>query len=299
MKKVVIIASNGFIGTYLSNYFVGIGWSVVKIARVKNHPEINYWDGESPGDWENKLENADVVINLSGKSVNWRYTKKNQNSILSSRINSTKAIGDAILKCKNPPKMWINFSTATIYEDTRGKKPSNDDKSRSLGSDFSMNVAKQWENTFLSYDTPNTIKTVVRSAIVFGKFGGAFPVIGRLAKFGLNTKQADGEQWISWIHIEDLARSLEFIIFKKLSGLFNLASPTPIKNRDFFEQIRKIIKPIFSIPQPKFLLKIGAFIMGTETELILKSRKIAPRRLIENNFLFKHSKIRPVLIELL
>lgn len=299
MKKIIIFGANGFLGKYLSEYFVRNAWSVKRIARVKNHPEISYWDGNTLGDWQELLVGAEAVINLAGKSVNCRYTTKNKNEILSSRVNSTKIIGEAISKCKNPPKIWLNSSTATIYEDTRGELPANTESSRNIGSDFSMNVARSWESTFFDAETPNTIKTALRTAIVLAKRGGAFPVIRKLAKFGLNSKQASGDQWMSWISVEDFARSLEFIIAKKLEGIVNVSSPNPIKNKDFYKHIRQIKKPFLSIPQPEFLLKIGAFMMGTETELILKSRKVYPERLLNENFIFKNPTMKNLLFQIL
>lgn len=168
-----------------------------------------------------------------------------------------------------------------------------------IGNDFSMNIAKSWERTFFETETPKTLKTALRTSIVLGKNGGAFVPIKRLTKFGLGGKQGNGNQFISWIHEKDFARSVEFIIEKELVGVVNLVSPKPIRNADFMKKLRQEMKIHFGFPTPKFLLKIGAKIIGTETELVLKSRNVIPERLLENGFTFEFDTVEKTFKDLL
>ncbi len=298
-KKIIIPGGSGFLGQYLHTYFTDKGYKVLILSRQPNGPDQLQWDGRSSGEWAGEFENAHAIINLAGKSVNCRYTPKNKALILSSRIESTNIIGQAIQACSTPPKYWLNSSTATIYEHTPGQQAANSEKDGIIGNDFSPNIAKSWEQAFFKHETPSTIKTALRTAIVLGKKGGAFPLILDLAKKGLSTAQAGGEQWISWIHELDFARSLEFIMEKKMDGVVNICSPHFIKNKFFYQALREKINPLINLPQPKWLLQFGALIMGTETELILKSRKVYPGRLLDEGFDFEIDGIKEAFEELM
>jgi uncharacterized protein (TIGR01777 family) len=243
------------------------------------------WDAKSFSDWEAALESANVIINLAGKSVDCRYTEKNKAEILASRIDSTKILNEAILQCKNPPKHFINSSTATIYRHSEDKEM--DEYTGEIGNDFSMNVAKSWEKTFYETETPKTMKTAIRTSIVLGKDGGAFVPLKKLTQLGFGGKNGNGKQFISWIHEKDFARAVEFIIEKELSGSINVVSPKPIRNEVFMKKLQQAIGIPFGLPISKSMLEIGAKIIKTETELVLKSRNVIPKRLTENGFEFE------------
>ena len=225
------------------------------------------------------------LLNLGGKSVDCRYSQANKNEILSSRIDSTKILNQAVLKCKIPPKHWLNSSTSTIYRHSEDKQMT--ESNGEIGDDFSMNVAKSWEKAFFETKTPKTLKTALRTSIVLGKKGGAFIPLKKLTQFGLGGKQGNGNQFISWIHEEDFARAIEFIIKNELSDVINVVSPQPIKNKVFMSELRRELKIPFGIPTPEILLKIGAKIIGTEPELVLKSRNVIPEILNQKGFYFK------------
>jgi uncharacterized protein len=293
MKKLIIVAGTGFLGQVLVNHFKDKFDEIVILARSKSKisDAIKYvnWDAKSLSGWENELENASVLINLAGKSVNCSYTDANKKEIYDSRINSTKILNQAVLNCKNPPRHWLNSSTSTIYRFSLDKQM--DEIDGEIGNDFSMNIAKSWEKAFFETKTPNTLKTALRTSIVLGKNGGAFVPIKMLAKFGLGGKQGKGNQFISWIHEKDFARAIEFIIEKELTEIVNIVSPKPITNYDFMKTLRTTIGIPFGLSTTNFLLKIGSFLIGTEPELVLKSRKVIPKRLQENGFRFEYETL--------
>ncbi|WP_438965886.1 TIGR01777 family oxidoreductase [Flavobacterium sp.] len=288
-NKLIIVAGTGFLGQVILNHFKDKFEEIVILTRGKPKTTANAkyvnWDAKTLSGWKNELENCDVLINLAGKSVDCRYTDKNKKEILASRIDSTSILNKAILQCKNPPKNWLNSSTSTIYRHSVDMQMT--EENGEIGNDFSMNVAKAWEKTFFEIETPKTLKTALRTSIVLGKNGGAFIPLKRLTQFGLGGKQGKGNQFISWIHEKDFARAIEFIIEKEMTGIINIVSPKPIRNRDFMSELRKSLKIPIGIPTPKPILKIGAKIIGTETELVLKSRNVIPERLQENGFKFE------------
>jgi uncharacterized protein (TIGR01777 family) len=293
MKKLVIAAGTGFLGQVLVNHFKDKFEEIVILTRGKSQTinGIKYvnWNARTFSGWEKELENASVLINLAGKSVDCRYTKENKKEILLSRIESTKILNKAVLNCQNPPKHWLNSSTSTIYRFSLDKQM--DEIDGEIGNDFSINVALSWEKAFFKTETPNTLKTALRTSIVLGKNGGAFIPLKTLAKMGFGGKQGSGNQFVSWIHEEDFASAVDFIIEKEITGVINVVSPTPIRNNDFMERLRKSIGFPFGIPLNKFFLEIGSFLIRTETELVLKSRNVIPKQLLENGFRFKFGNI--------
>ncbi|RKR10819.1 hypothetical protein C8C83_2509 [Flavobacterium sp. 90] len=293
MKKLIIAAGTGFLGQVLINHFKDKFEEIVILTRGKSQTVegIKYvnWNAKTFSGWEKELENATVLINLAGKSVDCRYTKKNKKEILLSRIESTKILNKAVLNCTNPPKHWLNSSTSTIYRFSLDKQM--DETDGEIGNDFSINVALSWEKAFFKTETPNTLKTALRTSIVLGKNGGAFIPLKTLAKIGFGGKQGKGNQFISWIHEEDFANAIDLIIQKEITGVINIVSPEPIRNTDFMKKLRKAVGFPFGIPMNSILLEIGSFFIRTETELVLKSRNVIPKRLLENGFKFKFGDI--------
>ncbi|WP_395045972.1 TIGR01777 family oxidoreductase [Flavobacterium sp.] len=293
MKKLIIAAGTGFLGQVLVAHFKDKFDQIVILTRGKSKSidSVKYvhWDAKTMSGWENELENASVLINLAGKSVDCRYTAANKKEIYDSRIDSTKILNEAVLNCKNPPKHWLNSSTSTIYKFSLDKQM--DEVTGVTGDDFSMNIAKSWEKVFFETETPKTLKTTLRTSIVLGKNGGAFVPIKTLAKFGLGGKQGKGNQFISWIHEKDFARAIEYIIKKELTEVVNIVSPNPITNDDFMKTLRATIGIPFGLPTSKLLLKIGSFFIRTETELVLKSRNVIPKKLQENGFTFEYNTL--------
>lgn len=297
MNKLIIAAGTGFLGQVLTNHFKVKFDEIVILTRgeSKTNGNIKYvnWDAKTFSGWETTLENATVLINLTGKSVDCRYTSKNKKEILLSRIESTKILNKAVTLCTNPPKHWLNSSTATIYRFSLDKEM--DEMNGEIGNDFSMNVAQSWEKAFFKTETPNTLKTALLTSIVLGKNGGAFVPLKSLAKFGLGGQQGKGNQFISWIHEEDFARAIDFVIQKEITGVVNIVSPKPITNRDFMAYLRKSVSVSFGIPISELALKIGSIIIKTESELVLKSRNVIPKRLQQFGFQFKFNSLEKAL----
>ncbi|MEO0580807.1 MAG: TIGR01777 family oxidoreductase [Bacteroidota bacterium] len=291
-SKIIIPGGSGFLGQALRKHFEAQGKEVFILTRNPRHSWDQYWDGKTIGKWTSLLEGAECVINLAGKSVDCRYTPKNKVSILSSRVDSTKILGKAVAHCDHSPKIWLNSSTATIYKDRRGDLEPHTEKEGLIGHDFSMHVAQSWEKALFDSPTPHTRKVALRISFVLGKEGGAWPVILDLAKKGLSGKQASGQQWMSWIHICDFINAIDFILSSNLEGPINITAPYPVQNQDFYRSLADQIKPWVHINQPKWMLELGAMMLGTETELVLKSRKVAPQRLLEAGFRFDYPHIQ-------
>jgi len=301
MKKIIIAAGTGFLGNALINHFKDSVADIVVLTRgkaaTKNNVRYITWDAKTMTGWEHELEGADVLVNLAGKSVDCRYTEANKNEIMASRVNSTVILGKAIQKCATPPKHWINSSTATIYRHSIDKQM--DETTGEIGHDFSMNVAKMWERAFFEADTPRTIKTAMRTSIVLGKSGGAFVPLKKLAQFGLGGTQGSGNQFVSWIHEADFTHAAAHIINNQIEGVINVVSPHPIRNADFMKALRHAVGIPFGLNITTGMLKFGAKIIGTETELVLKSRNVIPKRLTESGFTFEYVNLNEALNNLI
>lgn len=293
MKKVVLAGGTGFIGEYFKTKFKELGYEVQIISRQKHH--ISWEDKLSIKD---ALEDAELLINLAGKSVNCRYNEVNKNEIMNSRIRTTKILGEAIQACTNPPAIWMNSSTATIYRHAEDR-PMTEEKGE-IGSGFSVNVATNWEKTFFSFDLPKTRQIALRIAIVLGKDGGVMTPYRNLVKFGLGGIQGTGNQKFSWIHIDDLFQIVLFLKDKEeLSGVFNCSSPQPVSNRELMKQLRKTMNVPFGLPSPKWMLEIGSSLIKTEAELVLKSRWVLPDRLEREGYTFTFKTLDKTLQDIL
>ena len=297
----IIAGGNGFLGQHLQRHFERLGYNVVLLSRSETpRPGFVRWDAQTLGPWAAELEGADVLVNMAGRSVDCRYTPANRRQILASRVDSTRVLGEAVAACRHPPRVWLNSSTATIYADTPGEQPANTEAAGVIGEGFSVGVAQAWEAAFAAADPPHTRRVALRTSIVLGADGGAFPVLARLARFGLCSPQGNGQQWISWLHVADFCRAVQFLIdHEAASGAFNVCAPNPLPNWQFNQLLRQRLKPLLVLPQPKWLLEIGAFVLRTETELIFKSRKVYPRRLLDMQFEFQFSHCEDALDNLL
>jgi uncharacterized protein (TIGR01777 family) len=286
--KIVIAGGTGYLGELLISHFLKDKKNSIYILSRKqliNTERVFYlkWNGKTTNYWVNFLEGTDVLINLTGKSVNCRYTEANKSVIYSSRLESTNLLCRVVQKLKFPPKVFIQSSSATIYRYSEDVLMT--EKKGEIGADFSMDVCKKWETVFNSFNLPKTKKIITRTSIVIGNNGGAFPLMKRLTKFGFGGKQGSGKQFVSFITEEDFVRAIEFLIDKK-AGIYNLCVPNPIRNKDFQKKLREKLNCFIGLPTPKFLLKLGGILIGTESELILKSRKVFPEKLLEKGFEF-------------
>lgn len=292
-KKVVLAGGTGFIGKYFEEKFKDLGYEVKIISRQGQHTSWTNITGITED-----LENSEILINLAGKSVDCRYNAKNKAEIIKSRTETTRILGNALLACKNPPPLWINSSTATIYRHAEDR-PMTEEKGE-IGSGFSVEVAKEWEQSFFSFQLPQTRQIALRIAIVLGESGGVMTPFKNLVRFGLGGVQGSGNQRFSWIHIEDLFNIILFLNEKKeLNGVFNCSSPNPVTNRELMNKFRLTMNAKVGLPSPKWMLEIGAFFIKTEAELILKSRWVIPERLEKAGYRFKYSEIDKTIQQIL
>lgn len=294
MKKIVIAGGTGFIGSYLTNHFINQNYQVIILTRNHrvNRENIKYekWDGKTPGFWQKSLENAEALINLNGKSVDCRYTEKNKQLIYDTRIQATDVLGRAVTKCKKPPKVWINGASATIYPHSIHQPMTENQQDFTPG--FSVDVCQKWEEAFHSYEMAGVRKVLLRIAIVLGENGGAFAPLKRLTRLGMGGKQGPGSQMISWLHEKDMANIIQFCIENTdISGVYNASAPNPVNNKKFMKTLRKQVRQPIGMPIPAPFLKLGAVMIGTETELILKSRYVIPEKLLKAGFQFEYPQV--------
>ena len=296
--RIVIPGGSGQVGTILARSFHREGHDVVVLSR---QPQLRpwrvvQWDGATVGAWQREIDGADVVVNMAGRSVNCRYNAANRREILQSRVQSTRVVGEAIARAQRPPPVWLQASTATIY--SHRYDAANDEWSGALGGDesnapsswrFSIEVARAWERAFDEAATTNTRKVTLRSAMTLSPdAGGVFDTLLGLVRRGLGGSAGNGRQFMSWIHYEDFVAAVRWLIERSdIDGIVNIASPHPLPNAEFMRVLRDAYGVPFGLPARKWMLAIGAAFMRTETELVLKSRRVVPRRLIEYGFRFK------------
>jgi uncharacterized protein (TIGR01777 family) len=279
--KILIAGASGHLGALLDCWFESRGDDVEGMSRGAGV----IWDGRTVGEWKSHLEGIDLLINLAGRSVNCRYNEANRRQILESRVDSTRALAEAISQCQNPPRVWLNSSTATIYRHAEDRPQ--DEATGELGSGFSVEVAKAWEAALFESDLPRVRRVALRSAMVMATGpGGPFDVFYRLAKAGVG-RMGSGRQRVSWVHGEDFCRAVQFLAFEsEMDGAVNISAPETPTNEELLRALREASGRKLALPLPVWALEVGAFVMRTETELPLKSRWVRPGRLLEAGFEF-------------
>lgn len=295
--NILIAGGTGFLGEALMNHFKTLNHHVEILTRNATRAHHIKWNGTSIDTWTEAIERCDVLINLCGKSVDCRYTASNKKAIMESRITTTELLSLAVANAKNPPSIFINASSATIYIHAENQPMT--EATGIIGDDFSMNVCKRWEDCFFKTEFPNTRQVAIRTSIVLAAKDGAFPKLKWATLLGMGGHYGDGNQMVSWIHIDDFCAAVSFIIANKhIEGPINVTAPTPISNRVFMKHLRVSRKIPFGINPSKLLLEFGCFMARTETELLLKSRWVIPERLLKNGFTFKYPEIESALDKL-
>lgn len=302
-KKIILAGGTGTMGLILQGHFAEQGDEVVVLTRrpgLKQHAKarVAAWDGRTLGAWANELDDADVLINLAGRSVDCRYTAANKALILNSRVDATRVLHEAVAACTNPPALWINLSSATVYRHAEDRPMG--ETTGELGTDFSPQVVLAWENAFFELLSARTRQVAVRCAIGFSDLGGAFPRFVQLVRMGLGGHHGSGRQFVSWVHEVDVARFFQWLIdTPQVDGIINLAAPNPLPEHELMQGMRDRIKPWAAFNIPSWMLGVGAFFLRTETELVLKSRRVAPTRATELGFTFRHTHMHTALQDLL
>lgn len=297
--KIVIPGGSGRVGSVLASALRDDDHEVVVLSRRPHASpwRVIRWDGVSLGDWASEVDGADVVINLAGRDVNCRYTAKHRHEILQSRVLSTRVVGEAIARARRPPQVWLQASTATIYPH-RYDEP-NDEASGIGGGDqagaahewaFSILVARAWEHELAAARVPRTRTIAMRSAITLSpETGGILDTLLGLVRRGLGGRAGDGRQFVSWIHYADFIRAVQWLIEREeIAGIVNVSAPHPLPNAEFMRILREAAGVRVGLPASRWMLEVGALLMRSETELILKSRRVVPARLLESGFVFAY-----------
>jgi uncharacterized protein (TIGR01777 family) len=301
MKTVVLAGGSGFLGRSLAPFLSASGYRVLILSRSTTvsgrEVETLHWDGKSPGSWCEALDGASAVINLTGRSVNCRYTAKNRREILDSRINSVRVMGEAIARSRRPPSVLVQASSLAIYGDA-GERVC--DEQAAPGSGFGAEVCLQWEATVNSLNLSHTRTVALRIGFALGRGGGALQTLAGLTKWFLGGSAGSGNQYISWIHIADLNNMFRAAVEdESMNGVYNATGPEPVTNREFMRQMRSVVGRPWSPPVPSWAVEFGAFLMRTEASLALTGRRCVPARFLEGGFRFQFPELRPALNDLL
>ena len=297
--KIILPGGSGNIGHALVRALAREGHECVVLtrdpAKVSAPARGVIWDGRTLGPWAAEIDGAHAVINLAGRSVDCRYDEKHLAEMMNSRVDSTRVVGAAIAAAQHPPHVWLQAGTATVYG--HRYDAANDEATGLIGDPpgvpalwvRSVDLGLKWEAAQASVVTPRTRQVVLRTSLVMGPACGAvFSVMAGLARLGVG-RLGDGRQYVSWIHEEDFNAAIRFLIVRDdLAGAFNLCAPHPLPNRDFMAALHRAVGMPFSLPVPEWALEIGAFFRRTETELLLKSRRVVPGRLLAAGFEFRH-----------
>ncbi|MGW2051472.1 TIGR01777 family oxidoreductase [Streptomyces sp. NPDC001858] len=293
--KIVLPGGTGQVGTVLRRALTAAGHEVVVLSRRPAGRGEARWDGRTLGPWAKAIDGSDVVVNLAGRSVSCRYTPDNLRDMMESRVDSARVVGEAIAAAARPPRVWLQMSTATVYAH-RFDAPNDEATGRIGGAEpgvpgywaYSVDIATAWEREQEKADTPRTRKVALRSAMVMSPDrGGVFDVLLRLVRLGLGGPVAGGAQYVSWIHDEDFVRAVEFLVARDdLAGPVNLAAPAPLPQRVFMRALRQAWGVPVGLPATKWMAELGAFALRSDTELLLKSRRVVPGRLLDAGFAF-------------
>jgi hypothetical protein len=310
--RILIPGGSGQVGTILAWRLHTSGHEITVLSRMPqthgSHPWSTLaWDGLTPGPWTSEIDRSDAVIHLSGRSVNCRYTAANRQAIFDSRIKPTLLLGEIIAASPTPPRLWMNASTSTFYRHALDR--SQDEFTGELGDlpsergsrepanlpetwSFSIDVASRWEQAFLSISTPRTRKIRLRSSMVMSPDrGGVFSVLSKLARAGLGGSIGSGRQFVSWMHDLDYCRATDLLlaqpeITEETGGIVNMTAPEPLPNRDFMRALRQAWQMPIGLPASEWMIEIGTFLMRSESELVLKSRRVVPTLLLKHGFEF-------------
>lgn len=299
-KRIVIAGGSGFIGSALAREFSGRGFEVAVLTRSPGQrtdsvKEVE-WDGVHLGEWIAQLDGAEAVINLAGKTINCPHTPENLLQITTSRVNPVKTIAAAIGHVKVPPRVWVQASAVGFYGDTADVAR---DESSPGGNDTLADVCRQWEAAFTAVKVPQTRKVTLRIGFVLGRDGGALPLLSKMTKWFLGGAAGSGRQYLSWIHLADLtAMFVAAVANEKLSGTFNAVSPRAVTNAQFMRELRRTLHRPWSPPAPKFAVKLGARLMGSEPTLALVSQRCVPKKFQASGFQFKFTDLSSALSDL-
>jgi uncharacterized protein len=293
MKRIILAGGSGFVGSALAPVLRSKGYQPIVLGRGSTDLQ---WDGRTVGPWASALEGAEAVINLTGKNINCRHTEENRREILQSRVDSVRALGEAIRRCAAPPKTFVQASGVGYYGET-GDRVADEDSPP--GDDFPAEVCWKWEGAFYEQKLATTRKVVLRLGVVLGRDGGALPMLEKLTRWFLGGAVGNGRQFMSWIHLADIVRMFVSAIEQpELSGDFNACSPEPVTNAEFMRELRHALHRPWNPPVPAPFARAGAWLMGTDGDLALTSCRCVPRRSLDHGFDFQFPNLRDAFADL-
>lgn len=291
-SKIVIAGGTGYLGQLIAESLHQDNWDVVLLSRSSNPGHkigrSVYWDAKSVGKWSLELEDAQVLLNLTGRSIDCRHNAANREEILNSRLHSTRVLGEAVSTAQSPPPCWLNASSMALYGQLWGNAPAHTEESSLQSSGFLEDVTLAWEEEFLKWRTEGVRQVALRISFVLGRASGAFPLLKMLSKYGLGGAQGSGKQWVSWLHEKDWVGIICFLIENEnMNGAVNLASPHPLMNKEFMKALRSKFAPLgIGFPAPSLGVKLGCFLLGSAPDLALQSRKVVSDKLRDSSYEF-------------
>lgn len=298
-KRVVLAGGTGFIGQSLAPFLQSHGYEVVVLTRGSSRDGVIryvHWDGKSADDWRREIDGASAVVNLTGRSINCRHTPQHRREIIESRVDSIRALNDAIARCARPPRVFVQATGVGIYGESGDRVC---DENAPHGSDFVAQVCERWGAAAESVHAPGMHRVILRLGVVLGRDGGFLEVLGKLTRAFLGGHVGNGKQFISWIHITDLCRIVLTTIERdEIAGTFNATAPNPVTNAEFMRELRRALHRPWSPPVPAFATRIGAWLMGTEGKLALFSQRGVPKRLLDSAFRFEFPTVREALAQI-
>ena len=302
--KIVIAGGTGYLGQLIAASLDEDNWNVVLLSRSSNTGHkigrSVYWDANSIGKWSLELEGAQVLLNLTGRSIDCRHNAANREEILNSRVHSTRVLGEAVSIAQSPPPCWLNASSMALYGQLWGNASPHTEQSSLQSGGFLEDVTVAWEEEFLKWRREGVRQVALRISFVLGRTSGAFPLLKKLCSFGLGGAQGTGEQWVSWLHENDWVGIVRFLIEnEKMHGALNLASPNPVINKEFMKILRSESAPLgLGFPAPSLGVKLGCFLLGSAPDLALQSRKVVSDKLKDSSYEFHFPDLASAISEL-
>ncbi|MFN3728620.1 MAG: TIGR01777 family oxidoreductase [Fimbriimonadaceae bacterium] len=295
--RIVIAGGTGLIGTALIEHFQKFGHEVVVLThthgKAKRGVHAEYWDGKSQGVWASQLEGAEAVINLSGSPIAVLWTPANRKQILESRVNPTRAIGEAIANLQSPPKVWLNASAIGFYGNTGSRQV---DEGAGPGPNFLGDTCLKWERAMDAFPTPNTRKVRLRFGQVLAREGGYLPPMVRLTSLFLGGSAGNGQQYVSWVHIRDVCKMTRWALNEEgIEGPLNVTGPLPVTNGTFMRTLRRVVGRPYCPPIPGFMIYLASQFNHVESALVLEGQNVTPAKALNNGFKFEFLNVEQAL----
>lgn len=291
--KYVIAGASGFIGSALCARLKLSGHEVVALSRspnpLENVDRVRVWDGRTAGDWIEELETTDVLVNLCGRSIACKWTPENRREIIASRTEPTAILREACRLVSVPPRVWVNSSGIGAYR-ANLEEPLAEDGPPATG--FMREITDAWEGALFEGELPGCRRIALRTGVVLGR-GGAYAVFEKLVRRFLGGSAGSGSQWMSWIHLEDLAAMIEWSASSTVEGPLNAVAPQPMRNRDFMAVLRTVYGRPWSPPAPAFMIRLYGVLGGPDPSLVLDGNRVVPAKALAHGFQFRFPELEP------